>query len=51
MMLDFLVQRGEVAAAGGTGRDRLWDLASRVYPDDPVDPRRRRRGGCATSAG
>ena len=36
MMLDMLVQRGEVAAAGGTGRDRLWDLASRVYPDDPV---------------
>jgi uncharacterized protein YcaQ len=38
MMLDQLVQRGEVAAAGGTGRDRLWDLASRVYPDDPVPP-------------
>jgi uncharacterized protein YcaQ len=38
MMLDFLVQRGEVAAAGGTGRDRLWDLASRVYPDDPPIP-------------
>jgi uncharacterized protein YcaQ len=38
MMLDRLVQRGEVAAAGGTGRDRLWDLASRVYPDDPVPP-------------
>jgi uncharacterized protein len=36
MMLDKLVQRGEVAAAGGTGRERLWDLASRVYPDDPV---------------
>lgn len=36
MMLDQLVQRGEVAAAGGSGRDRLWDLASRVYPDDPV---------------
>ncbi len=36
MMLDRLVQRGEVAAAGGTGRDRLWDLASRIYPDDPV---------------
>jgi uncharacterized protein len=35
-MLDKLVQRGEVAAAGGTGRERLWDLASRVYPDDPV---------------
>ena len=38
MMLDFLVQRGEVAVAGGTGRDRLWDLASRVYPDEPVVP-------------
>jgi uncharacterized protein len=38
MMLDRLVQRGEVAAAGGTGRDRLWDLASRIYPDDPVPP-------------
>ncbi len=38
MMLDKLVQRGEVAAAGGTGRDRLWDLASRVYPDDAVPP-------------
>ena len=38
MMLGFLVQRGEVAAAGGTGRNRLWDLASRVYPDDPVIP-------------
>jgi uncharacterized protein YcaQ len=36
MMLDKLVQRGEVAAAGGTGRERLWDLASRIYPDDPV---------------
>ena len=38
MMLDRLVERGEVAAAGGTGRDRLWDLASRIYPDDPVPP-------------
>jgi uncharacterized protein YcaQ len=38
MMLDRLVQRGEVAAAGGTGRLRLWDLAARVYPDDPVPP-------------
>jgi uncharacterized protein YcaQ len=38
MMLDFLVQRGEVAAAGGRGRDRLWDLASRIYPDGPVIP-------------
>jgi uncharacterized protein YcaQ len=38
MMLDKLVQRGEVAAAGGTGRERLWDLAARIYPDDPVPP-------------
>ena len=38
MMLDLLVQRGEVAVAGGWGRDRLWDLASRVYPDDPTIP-------------
>src|SRR5680860_446153 len=38
MMLDFLVQRGEVAVAGGTGRDRLWDLASRVYTDVPPVP-------------
>ena len=37
-MLGFMVQRGEVAAAGGWGRDRLWDLAERVYPDDPVPP-------------
>jgi uncharacterized protein len=38
MMLDLLVQSGEVAVAGGMGRDRLWDLASRVYPDEPVPP-------------
>ncbi len=43
MMLDFLVQRGEVAVAGGTGRDRLWDLASRVYPDDPAVPSEKAR--------
>ena len=37
-LLDFLVARGEVAAAGWSGRDKLWDLATRVYPDDPVSP-------------
>lgn len=37
-LVDFLVARGEVAAAGWSGRDKLWDLASRVYPDDPVVP-------------
>lgn len=37
-MLEFLVACGEVAVAGRVGRDRLWDLAERVYPDDPVVP-------------
>lgn len=35
-MIDFLVQRGEVAAAGRRGSDRLWDLAERIYPDEVV---------------
>jgi uncharacterized protein YcaQ len=38
IMLDFLVQRGEVSVAGWQGRDWLWDLASRVFPDDSVIP-------------
>jgi uncharacterized protein YcaQ len=38
MMLEFLVKRGEVATVGRRGRDRLWDLASRVYPDDAAVP-------------
>ena len=37
-LLEFMVLRGEVAIAGRGGRDRLWDLATRVYPDDPVVP-------------
>jgi uncharacterized protein YcaQ len=37
-LLDFMVARGEVAVAGRKGRDRLWDLAERVYPDHPVIP-------------
>jgi hypothetical protein len=37
-LLEFMVQRGEVAVAGRSGGDRLWDLAGRVYPDDPVVP-------------
>jgi uncharacterized protein YcaQ len=32
------VLRGEVAVAGRRGRDRLWDLASRIYPDDDAVP-------------
>jgi uncharacterized protein YcaQ len=38
MLLDLMVSRGEVASAGGWGRDRLWDLAERVYPDEPMPP-------------
>ena len=34
MMLDVLVSMGEVAVAGRRGRDRLWDLAERVYHSD-----------------
>jgi uncharacterized protein len=37
-LLDFMVGRGEVAVAGRKGRERLWDLAERVYPDHPVVP-------------
>ena len=37
-LLEMMVGRGEVAIAGRRGRDRLWDLADRVYPDDPVVP-------------
>ncbi len=36
MLLKLMVHRGEVAAAGREGRDRLWDLAERIYPDDPI---------------
>lgn len=36
MMLEFMAKRGEVAIAGRDGRDRLWDLAERVYPDEVV---------------
>ncbi|GEK20359.1 DNA glycosylase AlkZ-like family protein [Cellulomonas xylanilytica] len=38
MLLGIMVQMGDVAPAGGTGRDRLWDLAERVYPQDPPVP-------------
>jgi hypothetical protein len=37
-LLEYMVLRGEVAVAGRLGRDRLWDLAEHVYPDDPVVP-------------
>ncbi len=31
-----MVDRGDVATAGRDGRQQLWDLAERIYPDDPV---------------
>lgn len=37
-MLEFMTASGEVAISGRVGRERLWDLASRVYPDDPIVP-------------
>ena len=37
-MLTQMARRGEVAVAGRRGRDRLWDLAARVYPHDDVVP-------------
>jgi uncharacterized protein YcaQ len=33
-MLEILGGRGEVAVSGRLGRERLWDLAERVYPTD-----------------
>jgi uncharacterized protein len=37
-LLELMVLRGEVAVAGRRGGDRLWDLAARVYPDQPAVP-------------
>jgi uncharacterized protein len=33
-MLELLMMRGEIAIAGRAGRERLWDVAERVYPAD-----------------
>jgi uncharacterized protein YcaQ len=35
-MLEFLSMRGEIAIAGRRGRQRVWDLAERVYPPGVV---------------
>jgi uncharacterized protein YcaQ len=46
-MLEFLAAHGEIAVSGRVGRQRLWDLAERVYPAGvtavPRDEARRRR--------
>jgi uncharacterized protein YcaQ len=60
MLLELMVLRGEVAIAGRRGRERLWDLAERVYPDEMVpedkalhirDERRLRSLGIARARG
>jgi uncharacterized protein YcaQ len=33
LMLEVLAARGEVAVAGRRGKQRVWDLAERVYPE------------------
>lgn len=46
-MLEMMEQRGEIAVADRAGRERLWDLAERVYPDAAAVPAieaERRRG-------
>lgn len=35
-MLEFMMMRGEVAISGRTSRQRVWDLAERVYPEAVV---------------
>jgi uncharacterized protein YcaQ len=37
-LLEFMVRRGEIAVAGRRRALRVWDLAERVYPDDPIPP-------------
>lgn len=38
LLLEFMELRGEVAVAGRVRGQRMWDLASRIYPDDPPVP-------------
>lgn len=35
-LLNLMVERGEVVTVGRQGREPLWDLAERVYGDEPV---------------
>lgn len=39
MLVNIMVLRGELAAAGTAGRETLWDLAERIYPEEPAVPR------------
>jgi uncharacterized protein YcaQ len=38
LMLEILQGRGEIAVAGRAGKQRLWDLADRVYPRTETIP-------------
>jgi len=38
LMLELLTIRGEIAVAGRQGKQRLWDLADRVYPQTDTIP-------------
>ena len=38
LMLDILAMRGEIAVAGRAGKQRLWDLADRVFPESETLP-------------
>ncbi|WP_392544348.1 DNA glycosylase AlkZ-like family protein [Oryzobacter telluris] len=38
MLVALLESRGEVAVGAREGRERLWDLADRVYPETPTVP-------------
>jgi len=35
-MLEFMMMRGEIAISSRVGRERVWDLAERVYPEVEV---------------
>jgi uncharacterized protein YcaQ len=61
LMLEMLALRGEVAVVGRQGRQRIWDLADRWYPETErvsfaqakrhVEERRRRRLGAWLARG
>ena len=38
LMLEILQARGEIAVAGRSGRQRVWDLADRVFPESETLP-------------
>ena len=38
LMLDILAGRGEIAVAGRSGTNRLWDLPGRVWPETETPP-------------